>query len=97
MFQRKIRRENHVKERERLLLTYCRHVHLSWSFVLSRFCVLTWVTKILMRDILNILAGRRFPTTAFEAQFVSEIGSKDRNNFYFAVIMKGCKSVANFS
>jgi len=39
-----------VKERQRLLLTYCLHVCLSWSFVLTRCCVLTWVTKIVMRE-----------------------------------------------
>jgi len=42
ILQRKIKREN-----------YCLLVRLSWSFVSRRCCVLTWVTKILMRAILN--------------------------------------------
>ena len=66
--QRKVRRKNYVKERERLLLTYCSHVCLSRSFVLTRCCVPTWATKSLMRAMLNVHAGRiwpmgrRFPT-----------------------------------
>jgi len=35
---------------------------LSWSFVLTRCCTLTWVTKILIRAISNVYAGCRFPT-----------------------------------
>ena len=36
---------------------------LSWSFfVLTRFCILNWVTKILMRAISNVHACRRLPT-----------------------------------
>ena len=35
---------------------------MSWSFVLTRCCTLTWVTKSLMRTISNVYAGRRFPT-----------------------------------
>jgi len=31
------------------------------SFVLTRCCVLSWVTKILMRAILNVHAGPKFP------------------------------------
>jgi len=34
---------------------------LSWSIVLSRCCVLTWVTKILMRAKSNLHAGRIWP------------------------------------
>ena len=39
-------------------------VYLSWSFVLTRCYVLIWLTKILMRTILNVYVGRRFPTPA---------------------------------
>ena len=35
---------------------------LSWRFVLKRFCILNWVTKILMRAISNVHADRTFPT-----------------------------------
>jgi len=38
---------------------------LSWSFVLTRCCALTWVTKIRMRDISNVNAGRRFSIAVF--------------------------------
>jgi len=41
-----------------LLLSTC----LSWSFVLTQCWTLTRVTKILMRAIWNVHAGRRFPT-----------------------------------
>ena len=63
---RKTRRENYAKEREILLLTYCLHM-LSWRFVLTRCCVLTWVTKILMRAIIkcsrrpNLAPGPQVP------------------------------------
>ena len=46
----------------RVLLTYYLRICLSCSFVLTRFCTLNWVTKILMRAISNVHAGRRFPT-----------------------------------
>ena len=42
IFRRKIRRENYVKEREILLLAFFLRVCLSWSFVLTRCCVLGW-------------------------------------------------------
>ena len=45
-----------------LLLIYCLCVCLSWSFVLTRCCVLTWVTNILMWAILNVHVGLRLPT-----------------------------------
>jgi len=44
------------------LFTYYLRTCLSWSFVLTRCCTLTWVTKILMRAISNVHAGRRFPS-----------------------------------
>jgi len=47
-----------------ILLTYYLSIRLSWSFVLTRFCNLNWVTKILMQAISNDHAGRRFPTPA---------------------------------
>jgi len=56
--ERKIRIESYVKEREILLLTYCLRVCLSWNFALTRWCVLTWVTKILMRAMSNVHVGR---------------------------------------
>ena len=40
----------------------------SWSFVLTRCCVLTWETKILMRAISNVHAGCRFPNPALNKQ-----------------------------
>ena len=46
-----------------LYLTTC----VSWSFVLTRCCTLTWVTKILMRAISNVHAGRRFPAPVVKA------------------------------
>ena len=55
---KEIRGKSHVKERERLLFTLC----LSRSFDLTRSCVLTRVTKIVTRAILNVHAGRRFTT-----------------------------------
>ena len=42
-------------ERDFSWLTVC----LSWSFVITRCCVSTWVTKILMHTILNVDAGRK--------------------------------------
>ena len=42
----------------RLLLNDCLRICLSWSFVLTRSCVLTWVTKNLMQAISNVHAGR---------------------------------------
>jgi len=36
---------------------------LLWSFVLTRCCVLPWVTPSLMRAISNVHAGRRFPNS----------------------------------
>jgi len=39
-------------------------VYLSWSFVVTRCNVLIWLTKILMRTMLNVYVGRRFPTPA---------------------------------
>jgi len=52
-------------EEEWLLLTDYISTYLSWSFVLMRCCALTWVTKILMRAISNVHAGRRFPLLVF--------------------------------
>ena len=46
---------------EWLLLTYYVSTCVSWNFVLTRCCTLTWVTKIMMRTISNLHAGRRFP------------------------------------
>jgi len=46
-----------MSRNERLLLTYCLCVCLSWSFILTRGSILTS-----MRAILNFHAGRRFPT-----------------------------------
>jgi len=39
---------------------------LSWSFVLTWFCTINWLTKILMRAISNVHAGRRFPTPGWK-------------------------------
>ena len=58
------KKSKYAKQRERLLLAYCICVCLSRSFVLTLCCVLIWVTKILMRAMLNVHAGRKFPTTA---------------------------------
>jgi len=66
VFLRKTTREN-FKDQE-MLLTYGLRVCWSWSFILTRCCVLTWVTKLLMRDLLNVHggciwpAGRRYPS-----------------------------------
>ena len=49
------------QERERRLLTYCLPVCLSCDFVWMWYCILTWVMKILVRAILNVHTGRRFP------------------------------------
>jgi len=65
IFSMKISRENYAKGPEILLLTCCLHaVCLSWSFVLTRCCILTWVTKTLMRAILNVHAGHFGPWAA---------------------------------
>jgi len=48
-----------------LLLSYYLSTCLSWSFVLRWFCTLIWVTKILMRAMSNVHAGRRFHTPGF--------------------------------
>jgi len=45
-------------------MTYYLSTRLSWRFALTRFCILNWVTKLLMRAMLNVHAGRRFPTPA---------------------------------
>ena len=59
-------------EREMLLLIYCLSICLSWSFVLTRCCVLTWVMKIAKEAISNVHAGRMFPTPAPKLwQFIS--------------------------
>jgi len=47
-------------------LTYHLSNCLSWSFVLMRFYTLNWETKIWIRAISNIHAGRRFPIPALE-------------------------------
>ena len=60
----------YLPEEEWLLLTYYLSTCSSWSFVLTRGCTLTWRSKILMRSISNVHAGRiwparrRFPTPA---------------------------------
>ena len=50
-----------MPRRERNTSLDCLRVYLSWNFALIRYCVLTWVMKILMRDILNVHAGQRSP------------------------------------
>jgi len=70
IFPRNKERENYVKEREMRLLTHCLHYCLSWSFVLTRCCVLTWVMKILMRVTLNVHADRRFLTPSLDSRVV---------------------------
>ena len=52
-------KENKERKLCQTSLDYCLRVCLSWGFVLTRSCVLTWVTKILMRNILGVHAGRR--------------------------------------
>jgi len=67
-----------LKERPReILLTYCRSMYICWPWnkVFTRCCVLTWVTKILMRAILIVQAGRiwsgscRFATLVLTQNF----------------------------
>ena len=48
-------------EEEWLLVTDYISTCLPWSFVLTRCCALSWVTKILMRAISNVHAGRIWP------------------------------------
>lgn len=50
----------------RLLLTYCPRLCLWWSFILARCCVRTWVTKCLVRALLNVHAVSRSPTLDIE-------------------------------
>jgi len=47
----KIRREGYDNERKGFLLKFCLSICLSWNFVLMQCCVLSWVTKFLMRAI----------------------------------------------
>ena len=60
----------YLYQKEWLLMTYYLSTCLSRSFVLTRWCTLTWVTKIMLRAISNVHAGRigpaarRFPTPA---------------------------------
>jgi len=51
-------------EEEWLLLNYYLSTCFSCSFVLTRCCTLTWITKILVRVISNIHAGRIYPEAA---------------------------------
>jgi len=58
------------------LLSVC--VYLSWSFLLARCCVLTWVTEILMRATLNVHADRRLPTPYRETQRLTTLRNLNR-------------------
>ena len=66
-----------MRKRDFSCLTIC--TCLSWSFVLTRCCTLTWVTKILMTAISNVHASRRFPTPALQhvSIFCSLAGSAE--------------------
>jgi len=55
-----------IYEEEWLLLNYYLSTCLSCGFVLTWCCTLTSVTKILVRAISNVHAGRRFPTPSLD-------------------------------
>jgi len=61
---KKINKRENSEGHERHLLSYGLNICFSRSFVLRRCCVLTWVTYILMRDILiftQVAFGLRAP------------------------------------